>query len=204
MRLHFISVMNILPFICLFLRRVDGIDMALIYLFALGDDKLNANPTLHTKTFRKVTSTLDQPISVFREHIFLMLCGDVHPNPGPQTKESTLSIVHNNICSLRNKIDLVYAELNKFDIITISETWFHESIPIDQITMQGYTNPVRRDRSGYGGVAIYVKNNLFCKPRPDLEVTDLEAVWIETKVNQDSLLVGCFYRPPDPKFSIGT
>ena len=37
----------------------------------------------------------------------------------------------------------------------------------------------------------------ICKPRPDLAVQDLEAFWIETRLNQDMLLIGCFYRPPN-------
>ena len=190
---------NVVPFFCLFCRGADGIGMALFYLFVFNDDKMYMNHTLHTNTFHIENLALDQLFFAFLERIFLMLCGDVHSNPGPITKANTLSVVHNNICSLRNKIDLVFTELHNFDIITISETWFHESIPIDQTIIPGYSYPVRRDRSGWGGVAIYVKDHLVCIPRPDLEVTDLEAVWIETKINQDSLLVGCFYRPPNAK-----
>ena len=125
------------------------------------------------------------------------MCNDVHPNPGPVNGKPTLSIVHNNIKSIRNKLDPVYVELNRFDIITLSETWLKSTIQQEEIRLPGYSEPVRRDRpddSAYGGVAIYVKNNLICKPRPDLAVQDLEAVWIETTLNQDIILVGCFYR----------
>ena len=52
-----------------------------------------------------------------------------------------------------------------------------------------------------GGVAIYVKNDLICKPRPDLDIPQLEAVWIETKLNQETFLVGSFYRPPEARVS---
>ena len=38
---------------------------------------------------------------------------------------------------------------------------------------------------------------MFCKPRPDLKVNGLEVAWVETKINQESLLVGSFYRPPN-------
>ena len=133
--------------------------------------------------------------------ILLMLCNDIHPNPGPTNNKSPLlSIVHNNIKSLRNKRDYIYAELNRFDIITISETWFSDNDKQENVQILGYNEPVRRDRpdnSAYGGVAIYVKNHLICKPRPDLAVQGLEAVWVETKLNQDTLLIGCFYRAPD-------
>ena len=51
----------------------------------------------------------------------------------------------------------------------------------------------------HGGVAIYVKNSLICKERHDLSIPQLEAVWIETKIGQDKLLIGSFYRPPNSK-----
>ena len=142
-------------------------------------------------------SLSDLMISIFLAIIFLMICSDIHPNPGPLLNMPSLSIVHNNIKSLRNKLDNVYAELNRFEIITISETWLKSDIHQDEIMLPGYNVPIRRDRpDGYGGVAIYVKNNLICKARPDLSVQDLEAVWVETRFNQDILLVGCFYRAP--------
>ena len=60
------------------------------------------------------------------------------------------------------------------------------------IHLTNFHPPIRRER--YGGVAIYVKNT---KLRPDLQVNGLEAVWVETKIHQESLLVGSFYRPPN-------
>ena len=48
-------------------------------------------------------------------------------------------------------------------------------------------------------MAIYVKNSLICKERHDLSIPQLEAVWIETKIGQDKLLIGSFYRPPNSK-----
>ena len=60
----------------------------------------------------------------------ILLSGDVHPNPGPPLNDNSISIVHNNICSLKTKLSLVEAELNSYDIITISEwdlatQWHH-------------------------------------------------------------------------------
>ena len=44
-----------------------------------------------------------------------------------------------------------------------------------------------------------MKNNLFCKSRPDLQVNDLEAAWAEIKINQQRLLIGSLYHPSDAK-----
>ena len=129
----------------------------------------------------------------------LLLCMDIHPDPGPN---QTLSIVHNNINSIQNKAIYIEAELNHFDIITLSETWLHGNFPKEKIKITGYQEPIRKDRqdnSGYGGVAIYLKSDIYGKHRPDLEVEHLEALWIETRNNQETLLVGCFYRPPQSR-----
>jgi len=131
--------------------------------------------------------------------LLLFMCGDIHPNPGPSTTRGDgISIVHVNARSLQYKTLFLEAELGKFDIITVSETWLSDKVDQDSICLNGYHPPVRRDRPGdsHGGVAVYVKCNLICKPRIDLCIPDLEAIWIETKLDQDTLLVGVFYRPP--------
>lgn len=94
--------------------------------------------------------------------ILLMKCGDVHPNPGPASNESNFSIVHNNICSLQNKVHFIEAELNHFDIITLSETCLNSNCRNEKIDLFGYHPPVRRDRQDRdgGGVAIYVKKKI--------------------------------------------
>ena len=38
---------------------------------------------------------------------------------------------------------------------------------------------------------------MYCKTRLDLHVDGLESVWIETTLDQTSILVGSFYRPPN-------
>ena len=131
----------------------------------------------------------------------LLRAGDIEANPGPSRSDtrSDLCIIHLNARSIKNKIDLIEAEANQFDIITVSETWLSQIDMNTSIHLTNFHPPIRRDRPNdpHGGVAIYVKNNLFCKPRPDLQVNGLEAVWVETKINQESLLVGSFYRPPN-------
>ena len=80
----------------------------------------------------------------------------------------------------------------------MSETWLSHT-DHDNIHLAHFHPPVRRDRPNdpHGGVDIYVKDSLFCKPRPDLPVNDLKVVCIETKIGQKSILVGSFYRLPN-------
>ena len=129
--------------------------------------------------------------------------GDIHLNPGPlcRVQPKEVSVIHINARTLRRKLDLLDSEVTDHDVITISETWLSADIKNNEISINGYHPPVRKDRSDdpHGGVAIYVKNSLICKERHDLSIPQLEAVWIETKIGQDKLLIESFYRPPNSK-----
>ena len=54
----------------------------------------------------------------------LLRAGDIEANPGPSRTDtrSDLCIIHLNARSIKNKIDLIEAEANQFDIFTVSET----------------------------------------------------------------------------------
>ena len=82
--------------------------------------------------------------SLYKQFL-LLLSGDVETNPGPCTKDDLL-IMHVNSQSLRHKIDLVEAEYNKFDIITISETWLSQKDTNESIHTNNFHPPVRCDR----------------------------------------------------------
>ena len=145
-----------------------------------------------------VTQNTDPALNIVTNQSLLLLSGDIETNPGPLSP-TDLQVMHINICSIRNKIDIMEAEYNHLDVITVSETWLSESDSNDSIHLSNFHPPIRLDRPNdpHGGVAIYIKNNLICKPRGDLHVDGLEAVWVETKLNQNSLLIGSYYRPPN-------
>ena len=44
---------------------------------------------------------------------------------------------------------------------------------------------------------MYVKNNIPCKRRNDLEKDNIECLWVEINVRNKKILVGIFYRPPN-------
>lgn len=56
----------------------------------------------------------------------------------------------------------------------------------------------RRDRQSgkHGGVAIFVREHLAVRPRPDLLMEDLEVVWVEIRGARRTILLGCAYRQP--------
>ena len=145
--------------------------------------------------------------------ILLILAGDVHENPGPLLStsstdtsssseislDSQLSILHYNVQSFFSKKDVLYAELNSFDICCFTESWLHDGISSEDIIFQNYSLPFRRDRptDNHGGVLVYVRDNITAFRRRDLEPNDLEVVWVELVINQKRILLGTFYRPPN-------
>ena len=168
--------------------------------------------------FRHITYTSFCVIAYAWLHIFLAKCGDIEPNPGPlnsNTSQSSLSllnslntsrsldfslglsIIHYNVQSLRPKLDLLTAELLNFDILLFTETWLNDSVSSDEICINTFQCPERKDRSdGYGGVALYVKDSVHYRRRRDLETQGIECIWIETCQRYKKLLIGLFYRPP--------
>ena len=155
--------------------------------------------------------------------LLILLSGDISENPGPSDTESSdsdiskdsidLSIFENDfsvvlysIQSLANKVDQLQVELSHFDVIALSETWLNPSISDDDIMFQNFQKPFRKDRihNNYGGIIIYVKENIACKRRQDLENNQIESIWVELTLEAKSILLGLFYRPPNsPASAIG-
>lgn len=131
----------------------------------------------------------------------LALCGDIHPNPGPRTW-TDLSISHTNIRSIRapDKIEHIRCELaGNFDIITVSETWLSSSCENVDLALTGFQKPYRKDRiddSGYGGVLAWVSIRVSAKRRVDLELPQLELMWLEIRSRNNKFLLGVGYRQP--------
>ena len=60
-------------------------------------------------------------------------------------------------------------------------------------TPAGETNPLTSLLA-----RIMQKKKKNCKPRPDLQAKNIEAVWIESKIYQENFLIRSFYRNPQP------
>ena len=138
--------------------------------------------------------------------MLLMISGSIHPNLGPgMDKSSDISICHVNIRSLCNKdkIDHISCELgNKFNIITISETWLKSTSDPSILQLKNFQTPFRKDRQydqGYGGVLAWVSNDLVAKRRNDLELESLEAMWLEIRSCNKIFLLCTVYRPPNSR-----
>ena len=119
-----------------------------------------------------------------------------------------LNICHLNARSLKNKlieVKLLALEYN-VDIIAVSETWFNSLTSPADTSLVGFQAPFRRDRADTkkgGGVCIYVKEDIACIRRLDLEPTDVEIVVIEVFIpstpwgqQKSSWIIACCYKPP--------
>ena len=187
-KLAFISASEIWLFLVLYVEGSRGITVALILLILLNNDQ--ASNDLHTykdinacctsKQVPDIKSLCFTVLPLIIIQLLLQTAGNIHLNPGPlcraQLKE--LSVIHINARSLRRKLDLLDSEVTDHDVITISETGLSADIKNNEISINGYHPPVRKDRSDdpHGGVAIYVKNSLICKERYDLSIPQIEAV----------------------------
>ena len=118
-----------------------------------------------------------------------------------------IHIANLNIRHLKPKVDnlKVLLDQNKsIDILGLCETFLTDKIDNAQVYINGF-NIERKDRlSTYshksgkgGGILIYVAEHIDYSRRKDLEITDVESIWIEVKIkNSKSFLVCSVYRPP--------
>ena len=108
------------------------------------------------------------------------MCMDVHPNPGPSTSEThTLDIFHLNTRSVRNKLDHLSDIVDSYHILCFSETHLDNSVDSSNLLIEGFDEPIRKDRTQHGGgVMVYFSNLLKYKRRLDLESQRLDFGWL--------------------------
>ena len=85
----------------------------------------------------------------------LLLTAGIERNPGPLAEDSysstascsfldnlntkgKFSIIHNNIQSITNKVDLTESELGMFDITILTETWLNHRTSYDVLDINGF------------------------------------------------------------------
>lgn len=89
-----------------------------------------------------------------------------------------------------------YAVIYDFDLIFITETWFHVGLSDGETQLKNYQcyREDRQDKKG-GGVAIYVNERL-----QGLKIKTIgqyrEALWYKIEMRNDHILAGVVYRPP--------
>ena len=90
--------------------------------------------------------------------IFLLMCGDIHSNPGPSDTFNSshsssigcncLSILYLNIRSIRKKLHFC-----DFDILCFTETHLGQTFPMSDIFLSDFNQPIYKNRTdAWGGV----------------------------------------------------
>ena len=117
-----------------------------------------------------------------------------------------LVLLHVNIRSLTKNIDkiteLICLSPHQPDIIAITETKLHEHSSLNLVQILGYRFFNNNSTTSAGGTAIYIKHNILCKARTDINFVNkelYESTWIEIENNNRSIkniLIGVIYRHP--------
>ena len=83
-------------------------------------------------------------------------------------------------------------------IICLNETKLDGDIEDDELSIEGFQNIIRKDRTRHGGgFAIYVKKGLDFKIRTDLAL-DIESISIQLEIKYvKPIILSTLYRPPD-------
>ncbi|MEW8548507.1 MAG: reverse transcriptase family protein, partial [Candidatus Thiodiazotropha sp.] len=114
-----------------------------------------------------------------------------------------MHIGHLNVRGIRSgeKLDQIKVMLqsseNDICMLGLSESKLGCEIPDSFLQIENF-QCFRKDKiQGSGGLLIYVKNNVACNRREDLEHVNFESVWLEVfPTCSKSFLVGHFYRNP--------
>lgn len=205
--------------------RLNAIPLALLLFTVYHDhnfDLKHGNTFERVPSFEPLSSTK----RITADHIafllfvlcILLLISGIEINPGPSRStsfsslssvssmssnlsgliESSVSFLHLNIQSVFPKLDNISAEYSCHDILSFTESWLKPSVSSDSLKLPGYKLPFRRDRPDRlgGGVIIYVKDDVNCKLRQNLQIGSIECIWLELRLKHKKLLYGTFYIPP--------
>jgi len=125
------------------------------------------------------------------------------------TQNNQFSVFHVNCRKLKAHFDEVSNLLGQmnfcFPIIGLSETWLSDDLK-DQYSIQGYSSEYTcRQHSSYGGVALYLKEQLTYNIRKDLasNIDCCETLWVEipkesfhSQQLKKNLIIAVMYRSP--------
>ena len=112
------------------------------------------------------------------------------------------SCLHINCRNVKKNFDGLISFLNSLDFqfsaIGISETWLKSSDNTYNIDGYNFVGNARDNRMG-GGVGIYIRSDFDFKHRPDLDVNidEIESIFIEITTKQKNIIFGIIYRPPN-------
>jgi hypothetical protein len=154
---------------------------------------LNSNSSHDSLGAKKASSDVPEQAGPF----------DANDASRPILDGSDFGIFFVNIQGLLSHLPELTAALHVLKIapglVCLNETFLDASI--ESITLEGYELVARRDRDDgrkCGGVAVFA--NVSVKSRVTLlsKSDDSERVWVILHADTGPLLIGVWYRPPEP------
>ena len=116
--------------------------------------------------------------------LLLLLCGDIHPNPGPAQNKFIARFT--NIRGLRTNWDYLEHDLlaSQPHIYAVSESKLHSKVPDESLAVPGYSI-FRRDRpddSGWGGLIVFYKDSITCTRMYEFEHPQHEMICLKLQL----------------------
>ena len=108
------------------------------------------------------------------------------PSSGVNRFQNNLNVSHVNINSITapSRLDELeqFANSNDIHVLCITETKIDERVGQSLYTMKSFSPPFTKNRTRRGGgVAIYTRSNLACTRICELELEDVEWIWIKLR-----------------------
>ena len=147
------------------------------------------SPALYTNIYFYLTSI----------NIILKISNDIEINPGPEIP-NPLSLIHLNVCSLRNKITILESEIaDKCDILCLTETRIDRDFSDEDILIPGYSKPLfRKDNTrNSGGICVQLSDQLHAVRLGEYEDNNLELLWLRVSIGRQAFILGVGYRNPE-------
>ena len=171
---------------------------------------------MSAKIKRSQTPTIRYHDCVSTFHSIIKLLHDIELNPGPnqgastrqanRTSNNNVTVAHLNARSVKCRDHFIQVKQtvleNKFDVLTISESWSDNSVTNLELEIPGYDlyRVYRYDKKG-SGVCVYILQNYKTEVLSDISgISDagFNQLWIKVQVrNLSSLVICTIYRPPD-------
>ena len=131
----------------------------------------------------------------------ILLCSDVELNPGPQS--TCLSLWRCNIRGLNTeKLLALKSEIEgHFDLVAVTTKTLLCNTKTLDISLNGYLPMFRKDRGQgdvpWGGVALYVNENIIAKWKTEFEINSSEILCMELVTKRKKTVICVCYRSPN-------
>ena len=86
---------------------------------------------------------------------------------------------------------------DSIDFLLVTETKLDHTFPMGQFQIEGFSRPIRLDRTrNGGGLIVFTRNDLTCHElKPRVLYPELECTFLEVRIRQNKWLILVGYNP---------